>query len=91
LVRFAAAVRHARETGWQLAEQAGLDRPYRMPSPLGRSGWDAEALRDKVREEVIDSLGDPAGVLVVDETGFLKKGTHSMGASRHYSGRADRI
>jgi SRSO17 transposase len=81
----------SRKTGWQLAEQAGLDRPYRMQSLLGRSGWDAEALRDKVRAEVIDSLGDPAGVLVVDETGFLKKGTHSVGVSRQYSGTAGRI
>jgi SRSO17 transposase len=81
----------ARKTGWQLAEQAGLDRPYRIQSLLGRSGWDADALRDKVREEVVASLGDPAGVLVVDETGFLKKGTHSVGVSRQYSGTAGRI
>jgi SRSO17 transposase len=80
-----------RKTGWQLAEQAGLDRPYRIQSLLGRSGWDAEALRDKVRAEVIDSLGDPGGVLVVDETGFVKKGTHSVGVSRQYSGTAGRI
>jgi SRSO17 transposase len=81
----------ARKTGWQLAEQAGLNRPYRIQSLLGRSGWDAEALRDKVREEVIGSLRDPAGVLVVDETGFLKKGMHSVGVSRQYSGTAGRI
>jgi SRSO17 transposase len=43
----------ARKTGWQLAEQAGLDRPYRMQSLLGRSGWDADALRDLVRDEAI--------------------------------------
>ena len=53
--------------------------------------WDADALRDKVREEVIATLGDPAGVLVVDETGFLKKGSHSVGVSRQYSGTAGRI
>jgi SRSO17 transposase len=58
---------------------------------LGRSGWDADALRDKVRDEVLASLGDKAGVLVVDETGFLKKGTHSAGVSRQYSGTAGRI
>ena len=63
----------ARKTGWQLAEQAGLAKPYRIQSLLGRHVWDADALRDKVREEVISTLGDPAGVLVVDETGFLKR------------------
>ena len=58
---------------------------------LGRSCWDADALRDVVRAEVIASLGDPSGVLVVDETGFLKKGTHSVGVARQYSGTAGRI
>jgi SRSO17 transposase len=81
----------ARKTGWQLSEQAGLDRPYRMQSLLGRSGWDADALRDLVRDEVIACLGDPSGVLVVDETGFLKKGTHSVGVARQYSGTAGRV
>jgi SRSO17 transposase len=80
-----------RKTGWQLAEQAGLARPYRMQSLLGRGSWSAEVLRDKVREEVISTLGDPNGVLVVDETGFLKKGTHSVGVARQYSGTAGRI
>lgn len=77
-----------RKTGWQLSEQAGLARPYRMQSLLGRGSWSADALRDKVREEVISTLGDPNGVLVVDETGFLKKGTHSVGVARQYSGTA---
>ncbi len=63
----------ARKTGWQLAEQAGQDRPYRMQSLLGRSGWDADALRNLVRDEVITCLGDLSGVLVVDETGFLRR------------------
>jgi SRSO17 transposase len=81
----------ARKTGWQMAEQAGLDRPYRMQSLLGRSGWDADALRDLVRDEVIACLGDENGVLVVDETGFLKKGTHSVGVARQYSGTAGRV
>ena len=62
-----------------------------MQSLLGRSSWNAEALRDLVRTEVIGSLGDPSGVLVVDETGFLKKGTHSVGVARQYSGTAGRI
>src|ERR1700760_4176843 len=80
----------ARKTGWQLAEQAGLARPYRMQSVLGRSRWDADALRDLIRAEVVGSLGDRNGVLVVDETGFLKKGTHSAGVARQYSGTAGR-
>src|SRR3954465_5645609 len=57
----------ARKTGWLLAEQAGLDRPYRMQSLLGRSRWDADALRDRIRTDVIDALGDRDGVLVVDD------------------------
>lgn len=81
----------ARKTGWLMAEQAGLDRPYRMQSLLGRSSWNAEVLRDLVRTEVLASLGDPRGVLVVDETGFLKKGEHSVGVARQYSGTAGRI
>ena len=81
----------ARKTGWQLAEQAGLDRPYRLQSLLGRSAWEADGLRDLVRAEVLTALGDEGGVLVVDETGFLKKGTHSVGVARQYSGTAGRV
>lgn len=80
-----------RKTGWMMAEQAGLARPYRMQSLLGRSRWDAEALRDRVRDYAVEALGDPEGVLVVDETGFLKKGRHSVGVARQYSGTAGRI
>ncbi|MFB9953284.1 IS701 family transposase [Rhizobium puerariae] len=81
-----------RKTGWLMAEQAGLERPYRMQSLLGRSHWDADALRDMVRAYAIEALGDDAdGVLVVDETGFLKKGAHSVGVARQYSGTAGRI
>ncbi|WP_281438353.1 transposase [Rhizobium sp. 007] len=80
-----------RKTGWLMAEQAGLERPYRMQSLLGRSHWDAEALRDVVRAYAAEALGDADGVLVVDETGFLKKGEHSVGVARQYSGTAGRI
>ena len=80
-----------RKTGWLLAEQAGLDRPYRMQSLLGRSRWEADELRDTVRDYVIEALGDSGGVLVVDETGFVKKGQHSVGVARQYSGTAGRI
>ncbi len=66
-----------RKTGWLMAEQAGLDHPTRIQALLGRSRWEADALRDQVRADVLEALGDPDGVLVVDETGFVKKGTHS--------------
>ena len=80
-----------RKTGWLMAEQAGLQRPWRMQALLGRSHWDADVLRDTVRDYVVEALGSADGVLVVDETGFLKKGTHSVGVSRQYSGTAGRI
>ena len=80
-----------RKTGWMLAEEAGLARPYRMQSLLGRSSWSADKLCDRVRRYAVDVLGDPDGVLVIDETGFLKKGTHSAGVARQYSGTAGRI
>jgi hypothetical protein len=80
-----------RKTGWLMAERAGLDRPYQMQSLLGRSHWDADALRDEVRGYVIETLGDTDGILAVDDTGFLKKGTHSVGVARQYSGTAGRI
>lgn len=80
-----------RKTGWLMAEQAGLERPYRMQSLLGRSSWSADELRDLVRSYVVDALGDADGVLVVDETGFLKKGDRSVGVARQYSGTAGRI
>jgi len=80
-----------RKTGWMLSEEAGLERPYRIQSLLGRSSWSADALCERVRSYTIEALGDPDGVLVVDETGFLKKGRHSVGVSRQYSGTAGRI
>lgn len=80
-----------RKTGWLMAEQAGLDHPNRMQTLIGRGRWEADALRDRVRADVLEALGDPDGVLVVDETGFLKKGTHSVGVARQYSGTAGRI
>jgi len=80
-----------RKTGWLMAEQAGLASPYRMQSLLGRGHWSADTLRDIVRDYVFDALGDEDGVLVVDETGFVKKGEHSAGVARQYSGAAGRI
>ena len=80
-----------RKTGWLLAEHAGLTRPYRMQSLLGRSRWDADPMLAEVRAYVIEALGHPDGVLVVDEMGFVKKGMHSVGVGRRYSGTAGRI
>ena len=80
-----------RKTGWMLAEQAGMERPHRIQSLLGRGRWPADALRDRVRACVAEALGCEAGVLVVDETGFLKKGMHSVGVARQYSGTAGRV
>ncbi|BAI74784.1 transposase (plasmid) [Azospirillum sp. B510] len=80
-----------RKTGWLLVEEAGLDRPYRLQSLLGRSSWSADAVCDRVRDYAPKALGDDDGVLVVDETGFLKKGVQSVGVGRQYSGTAGRI
>ncbi|WP_433529189.1 IS701 family transposase [Micromonospora sp. CA-263727] len=79
------------KTCWQLAEQAGHGRPDAMQRLLYRAKWDADAVRDDVRKVVIDRLGDPDGVLVVDETGDLKKGVHTVGVQRQYTGTAGRI
>jgi SRSO17 transposase len=80
-----------RKNGWQLAEVVGDPTPYALQHLLGRARWDADAVRDDLRDYVVEHLGDPSGVLVIDETGFLKKGTHSAGVQRQYSGTAGRI
>jgi SRSO17 transposase len=80
-----------RKNGWQLAEHARETTPDGMQRLLTTARWDPEALRDDVRAYVVEHLGDPGGVLVVDETGFLKKGGKSAGVQRQYSGTAGRI
>jgi SRSO17 transposase len=80
-----------RKNGWQLAEHAQETTPDGMQRLLTTARWDPEALRDDVRGYVMERLGDPGGVLVVDETGFLKKGTKSAGVQRQYAGTAGRI
>jgi SRSO17 transposase len=80
-----------RKNSWTLAERAGEASPDGMQRLLAAADWDADAVRDDVRDYVVEHLGDPAGVLVVDETGFLKKGTKSAGVARQYSGTAGRI
>ena len=80
-----------RRNGWQLAEAAGEATPYGMQRLIASATWDADAVRDDLRAYVVEHLGDPGGVLIVDETGFLKKGDQSAGVSRQYSGTAGRI
>jgi SRSO17 transposase len=80
-----------RKNGWQLAEQAGDTTPDGMQRLLNHARWDADQVRDDLRDYVVEHLGDRGGVLVVDETGFLKKGTKSAGVKRQYSGTAGRI
>jgi SRSO17 transposase len=80
-----------RKNGWQLAEAAGDRTPDGMQDPLSRMRWDAEAVRDDLRAYVVEHLGDPGAVLVLDETGFVKKGEKSAGVRRQYSGTAGRV
>jgi SRSO17 transposase len=80
-----------RRNGWQLAEALGERSPDGVQRLLRTARWDADAVRDDLRSYVIERLGDPAAVLVIDETGFVKKGTKSVGVARQYSGTAGRI
>lgn len=79
-----------RKNGWTLAERAGEVSPDGMQRLLRRADWDVDGVRDDVCDYVIEHLGDPQGVLIGDETGFLKKGTRSAGVQRQYSGTAGR-
>jgi SRSO17 transposase len=79
-----------RKNGWQLAEQLGERHPRGVQRLLDAAKWDAEAVRDDLRAYVVEHLGDERAVLVVDETGFLKKGSKSVGVQRQYSGAAGR-
>ena len=80
----------ASKNGWTLAEAAGDATPDGMQRLLNAAAWDADGVRDDVRAYVVEHLGSPDGVLVVDETGFIKKGTKSAGVQRQYSGTAGR-
>ena len=80
-----------RKNGWQMAERLGDANPFAVQHLLGRAAWNAEAVRDELIRYVREQLGDRDSVLVVDETGFLKKGTKSVGVARQYSGTAGRI
>lgn len=80
-----------RKTGWMRAEAAGDPGPWRQQAILGRGNWNADALRDIVREYALETLADKNAVLVIDETGFLKQGKASCGVARQYTGSAGKI
>ena len=80
-----------RKTGWMRAEGAGDPGPWRQQAILGRGQWDADGLRDIVRDYVVETLADEDAVLVIDETGFLKQGKASCGVARQYTGSAGKI
>jgi SRSO17 transposase len=80
-----------RKNGWQIAEVNRDDTPYGVQHLLGRAVWDAEAVRDDLRGYVRVHLGTPQGVVVMDETGLLKKGRHSAGGARQERGTAGRV
>ncbi len=80
-----------RKNGWQLAEAAGEANPYGYQELLSRALWDPDEVRDDVLDLVREKLADPAAVVVIDETGFVKKGTKSVGVAPQYSGTAGKI
>jgi SRSO17 transposase len=83
--------RSERKNGWTIAELAGDARPDGMQRLLNFYSWSADAVRDDLRSYVTAAIGDPGGVLIPDETGFLKKGMMSAGVARQYSGTAGRV
>jgi SRSO17 transposase len=80
-----------RKTGWMRAEAAGDPGPWRQQAILGRGRWEADALRDLVRDYALEVLADAEAVLVLDETGFLKQGKSSCGVARQYTGSAGKV
>src|SRR3954453_214654 len=80
-----------RKTGWMRAEAAGDKGPWRQQAILGRARWEADALRDIVRDYALETLADPDAVLVFDETGFLKQGKASCGVARQYTGSVGKV
>jgi SRSO17 transposase len=80
-----------RKNGWQIAEIVGDATPDGMQRLLNAAQWDAHAVRDDLRAYVVEHLGDPDAVLIIDETGFLKRGTKSVGVQRQYSGTAGQV
>jgi SRSO17 transposase len=80
-----------RKNGWHLAEQVGDSGPQGVQRLLNAAHWDADGVRADLRAYVVEQVGAPDGVLIVDETGFLKKGTTSVGVKQQSSGTAGRI
>jgi len=80
-----------RKHSWTLAEQMGERGPHGMQRLLNEAQWDLDLGRDALRTDVVEHLSDPAGLLVLDEIGFLQKGNCSAGVARQYSGTAGRI
>lgn len=80
-----------RKNAWQVAEQIGDADPYGVQYLMGRADWDPDEVRDDLRDYVVEALGEPDAVLILDETGFLKKGTKSAGVARQYTGTAGRV
>jgi SRSO17 transposase len=80
-----------RKNGWQLAEAAGEANPYGSQELLSRARWEADEVRDDLLDLVREKLADPTAVVVIDETGFLKKGIKSVGGAPQYSGTAGKI
>src|SRR3954454_9464426 len=80
-----------RKTGWMRAEAAGDPGPWRKKAILGRGRWEADVLRDIVREYALETLADPDAVLGLGESGFLKNGSPSCGVTRQYTGSAGKI
>jgi SRSO17 transposase len=80
-----------RKNCWTIAEHAGDPSPDGMQHLLARAVWDHDKVRDDVRDYIVEHLGDPQATLVIDETGDLKKGTHTVGVQRQYTGTAGRV
>ncbi|VAZ75457.1 hypothetical protein LAUMK15_02787 [Mycobacterium persicum] len=80
-----------RKNCWTIAEHRGDTTPDGLQHLLARASWDADAVRDDPRDYIVDAFGDPGAILVVDETGDVKKGVHSVGVQRQYSGTAGRV
>ena len=87
-----ALMSHAeRKNGWQLAEEAGDMSPDGMQRLLNAAKWDADQVRDDLQDYVVEHFGEPEAIITVDETGFIKKGRHSAGVQRQYSGTAGKV